>query len=817
MNQDILQRAMFAMPLSKEARNTGIMQGFEDDMVEEDMGDEMLPMERTPQNPEILMNTLRGDMRSVDARYAELANMVGEEAAMETPPEVLAILQDHFTMMQQPQGIGALPQGMPMTPPGMMPQGPMPTGQGPAMPPGGMGGPQLPFPQGGPEGAPPTPDGLPPAQMAIGGVASLAARFAPYMAATGAALRGNISRFNQAANQALGRMFMQPQPVAQRVLGPGGRPLVTQGRNTMVPGAQPGTLVPGTGTKMAPYTTMGLQTPTFTQGISQGVQQALGPTVSKYAVPGAGALGLAYKYATREAPEPAQSAPEMPFIPTRTSDLQNYLRTSPAPSTLGSGRFGIEDVDKMGQESVTGLKLPPVGPALPVPPASTTSPAAAEQEAAGEKPVPIDIWEGVEQQPNWIADAISAPAAKTDKKGRVQRIKDAYGEYLPLYEDLIGADDTDSIKTNALLLLADAAFKFAGDAESPTMAVALSRAASGIPRGLAVLANDAKERGIKIKTAALDQAIGDISAEDKAARDLQIEIVKGANRVRLEQAKQAGKSGLITKSAGAGLTYLTDKDGGYYGGWAIDPDHPVYKSALESKYTLQPTSNPFVQYRGPAPTTIVTDEKSRLDLEGNLRAADDMLREIEQIEVVLKDLYGPSAWASDVYNNVLVPLSLGKLPADKVTQRAKTQLLRSANILAKNFASLQQSGRVSVQQEKWSREVLDKLLDPTAFFSDPRLAASTVASARTAGLNARQQVLTQLGFANQDLMAVTLPTGTPEDPFIVPRDETEADKLYNFLRQTVAKDPKQKGTVFLEINGKVTPMSLESIRTRKAQ
>ena len=74
MKEDILKRAMFAMPLSKDARNSGILSGFEmEDMGEmpepEEASEEMPQMARTPQNPEILMNTLRGDMRSVDARY----------------------------------------------------------------------------------------------------------------------------------------------------------------------------------------------------------------------------------------------------------------------------------------------------------------------------------------------------------------------------------------------------------------------------------------------------------------------------------------------------------------------------------------------------------------------------------------------------------------------------------------------------------------------------------------------------------------------------------------------------------------------------
>jgi hypothetical protein len=88
-------------------------------------------------------------MRSIDARRQELALMVGEEAADETPPEVLAMLQMQLGQQQQAQGIGALPQSAGMQPPPMpgdasqgagMPQGAMPPikvlcHQG-AMPPG---------------------------------------------------------------------------------------------------------------------------------------------------------------------------------------------------------------------------------------------------------------------------------------------------------------------------------------------------------------------------------------------------------------------------------------------------------------------------------------------------------------------------------------------------------------------------------------------------------------------------------------------------------------------------------------------------------
>ena len=144
--------------------DVGIMAGFKDmmdapdeveeeepeerDSYEEDNRDEMVA-DRRPDSPEILMNHLRGDMRSLDARRDELADMVGYQAARETPDSVLAMLQPVFAQ-QQPQGLGTLP----------MAQGPQPPM--PPPPPPGMG---IPPPMGGPQGGPPPgppPGGMPP-------------------------------------------------------------------------------------------------------------------------------------------------------------------------------------------------------------------------------------------------------------------------------------------------------------------------------------------------------------------------------------------------------------------------------------------------------------------------------------------------------------------------------------------------------------------------------------------------------------------------------------------------------------------------------
>jgi hypothetical protein len=119
----VLERKVF-QDKDADVENVGIMQGFIDMIVaEEDEPEEeqdvALALGRTPDNPEILMNTLSGEMRSIDARREELADQVGYAAAMETPDSVLALLQ----VKQDAEGIGGLPQGMPPGMPPMMPSG----------------------------------------------------------------------------------------------------------------------------------------------------------------------------------------------------------------------------------------------------------------------------------------------------------------------------------------------------------------------------------------------------------------------------------------------------------------------------------------------------------------------------------------------------------------------------------------------------------------------------------------------------------------------------------------------------------------------
>jgi hypothetical protein len=161
MKSKVLDRPMFkgGKMDPDEVGIMSILMGEDDDMGGDDDESDMAKlMDRRPDSPEILMNNLRGDMRSVDARFEELADMVGYNAAQQTPPEVLALLQP---VLAAEQGIAALPAMAPgaAPPPMAGPAGPPP----PPPPMAGPAGPGMP-----PGAAPPPPGGPPP-----GGIGSL--------------------------------------------------------------------------------------------------------------------------------------------------------------------------------------------------------------------------------------------------------------------------------------------------------------------------------------------------------------------------------------------------------------------------------------------------------------------------------------------------------------------------------------------------------------------------------------------------------------------------------------------------------------------
>jgi hypothetical protein len=363
-----------------------------------------------------------------------------------------------------------------------------------------------------------------------------------------------------------------------------------------------------------------------------------------------------------------------------------------------------------------------------------------------------------------------------------------------LYWELLG-EDADSRKQQALLLLAEAGFKFAGTAK-PTMGMALADAMSGIPAGMSALAAQKAEREAKVKASALSQAVEDIGAEDTAYRAQQLEMLKGLNRVRLESAKQAG--GDVVKNAGVGLRQVETKNGSFVSQY-IDPDDPIVKRALESSYTLTP-NNPFVTVTGPSPQSLIGSEKERTAAATRISALEDGLALVENIKNQLTGAYGPGAWLSDFNNNVLVPITPLN-PNVKDAARFKS-IDAGLNRLMVLLATADAEGRPSVFLQEESKKILPR--GAGAFFQDAEVNAGRLNALHAMLLNRRQEVMAQLGFVGQNTLMDTPPTGTKNDPFVIPADEERRENMYGFLRGTVGKVTDPKARVYLQMPDGVT-------------
>jgi hypothetical protein len=789
MKAAVLKRSMFSDKMPKSVRNSGIMAGFEDDdMLEAPPEEDSMPsMARTPQNPEILMNTLRGDMRSVDARYQELAQMVGDKAAQETPPEVLAMLQ--MQLGQQQGGIGALPQAAGMTPPPMGTPNGMPPAQGGmppqgAMPPGMESAP--PLPQGGAEQAPPTPDGMPPLHAQVGAFVNAGTRAAQFIA-------DKAATYGPRVNQYLGNLMMSPQPTIQRLTG--GEPamnLTRQAGQSLLQNPVTGEIIQGAGTKLAPYTTMGqFSSPTLTQGISQGVERLATeyPRVASLLAPaGAAAAAIAGPLMDNFSGSTPMSAEEQAKYDATMAQIDAVNRPE--------RNKGMENAKK-GQ---MGENIPTVF--APDPRAPQIQPTPQQIEAFVKKPE-----EEVPTTNEFIDQNLAKPQFK--ELSRIERIKAAQEEYTPLYKELIG-DSNEDAKTNAMLLLADAGFKLASTYK-PTLAMAVAESAKDIPRGFANILAQARDRDIKLKTAALTQAISDVQEQDKYAQALKMQILKGDYDLLKTQAKEGQ---IIMEDAGLGGRVSKTKSGNFVG-FHLDPKDPAVTSAISSRYTLRDTDNPFVMNRGEAPTTVETNKEERVKLGNALRNVDNNLNVIEGMKSTVQNAYSPGTWFVDKVNNILVPITNGGIKPSFDTATAVNQLKDGFSKVTRGSAAAAESGRISNQQQEWERENAGMLANPAGFFENPELAAKNLTSLEATNRNMRQQILTQLGYEKNDYVMTAPNTGTKNDPYVISSDPREQKVMFNFLGSTFGRVQDPKAVVYLRLpNGKVDAFNPSQLRAQ---
>jgi hypothetical protein len=344
--------------------------------------------------------------------------------------------------------------------------------------------------------------------------------------------------------------------------------------------------------------------------------------------------------------------------------------------------------------------------------------------------------------------------------------------------------------------------------------MAVSEAAKDVPKGFANIIAQARDRDIKLKTAALTQAISDVQEQDKYSQALKLQFIKGDYDILKEQAKNGAA---VMEDAGMGGRVTKTKQGNYIG-FSLDPSDPAVQSAVRSPYTLRDTDNPYVVNRGDAPTTVETNKEERIKLGNSLRNIENNLSTITSMKGLVQSAYSPGTWVSDRVNNVFVPISGGLKTPNFDTANAVTQLKDGFSKITRGSAAASETGRISNQQQEWERENASILANPAGFLENPELAAKALNSLETTNRNMRQQILTQLGYEKNDYVMKTPNTGTQNDPFSISSDPREQKIMFNFLGSTIGRVQDPKASVFLRTpDGKVMSYSPTQLRQLAGQ
>jgi len=732
MKSKVLDRPMFRGALRPDIDNIGIMQGFMDPGSSGDMEetpDDLQPSQndedmeashmadRRPGSPEILMNTLRGDMRSVDARYKELADLFGPAVARDTPEEVLALLQP--VLAGSKEGIGALPEAQAL--PGMTPvpvpaPAPIPGGMPP--PPGSM----PPFPGAaaqGPQGAPgPFPSapnagaapgqGPAPVGMAGGGDAGMVA---------------NAGRFGDSQLAYL-------SPDARQML-------VDQGGS--------GTINPTTGL----HEYVGLDTLAKLGRLGYGgVRDAAGAI--------GGGLKSAGDYIGTQAQKGVDALYNSPLGPTAgrvenaiqdaRAGVNSYAAKNPIKAYGGAaGTTAVGGAAALGlggprPTEVTPMAVPPMAVPPPEGPESSNPPGLDTTPRAVPPPGPADG-----QDPATTRPPVVSPAKAGDGTNDfLSRTNKRFGE---LKQALTSPEDKDWMQAQALFLLADAALKIPS-AGGRTPLETISRAGAGVPAGLAALGAQQAGKETKIRAAAAEQVLGEQSEERKFEKERDVAriraLVSQAEKDRPYQellasvrvshpnlnAQQQGNMamGLLNKT----LVVGTDPDGepalvntlkpGEFYSSGVNVPKPGMVGFIDND---NPLAKP-VQPLNRAPTA------DRPKIREEIRASQDVVRKID--DVLGGDFakaFGPGEYFRAVVGGVTLPLFGTNAPGANVMTDDKASAIRQlSKALQRSVAA--GGSRVSVQEQK---EIATWLVNPGNFFTDPTLAFAITNRIKTDELN----------------------------------------------------------------------------------
>ena len=734
MKPNVYDRPMFSKKSGAgvDVDNIGIMQGFKEmssDVDPEDIQDpqseqdteDMHMADRRPDAPEILMNNLRGNMQSVDARYEELAKLVGKSVARDTPEEILALLQPVLAEAQK--GIGGLPgaQGMPGMPPppsGMPP--PPPPGQGAGMPPPPPGGAPAPPPmaqgQGAPGSFPPAPDagqvpgqGPAPVNMAQGGMAA------------------DVRRVQEAGRSGDDQLALLSPAARQMLLEAGGS----------------GTINPQTGLREYAWYDLGAR-------LGSGLAERAGSLFRKPEV---------FNGATATAGETARAGQRIinGLSPNTPGGALYPLRQGAGVvgnAAAGAGRLALENKGKVGATLLgTGVGVSYLRPDEKATSEGngprTAAPVTAAETPQMSPPVPIDTsTAGATQDrddaaagPAGIAAANAAanPAAPVrpgqppkqqpgeDTNDYIRRIQNRQAI---LKQVMDSPEDKDARQAQALFLLSDALGKMTYTV-GRTPLQGITKSFSGVAPGLAQMGAQETARQQRIRGTAAEQIFAEASEQRKYDQQISVANIKGvydlikANKPENDVIEFLMANGLdkvqasnLAKGIRANVVTIDKDPNGQpritnpFGGQVTARNDP---NPNEIGY-IRPGALNVIPTRAMAPATPM--EQPRLY---------EQKRELQSYSNQLDDLvggeffkvFGPSANMQRVVGtNMLLPLFGPDAPFAKLDEQGKRNAIE---VFKKQFQRVESAGggRIAVAEQ---RELSALLENPNAFLGSPELA-----------------------------------------------------------------------------------------------
>lgn len=464
MKKPVLQRSMF-IAASPKSESKGILTGIDDD-------DEF---ERSPDDLEIIANNLRGDMRSMDERYLELAQMVGE-AAFDTPEEVLTLMQSQLAQQpQQPipapaptqQGIGSLPpQGAPVPP-----QGGIASGMGE------------------------------PAQMAHGGLVHRQRGSPP---------TGEISDLNERLKAIQGRPGLLSRMLSgavdltgnidERVSNFLSRQLQTTG-----PATASGKPIPFVDKQGRFYQPVGGTNPNMpSRGFPIASKLNVGRLATRFGGPGAIIGGMATDALIESDPSRGQ-------LYGSTFDLET-----------GAGAEDRPGFATTRAVSAPGAAPPPAPPSAPEAAPENVPPPPPPARTPGASGPSRELMLPEKERFGMTPVGAFRPTETKDFRDRVREKMDVYKEFL--------GDDENMRKAQALFLLAESALNVAG-ATGRSNAERLSKGLKGLPAGMAAIGAEATKRDMAVKSAAISAVEQEIANENKIAGQIAVQNLKNAPKL----------------------------------------------------------------------------------------------------------------------------------------------------------------------------------------------------------------------------------------------------------------------------------------------